>query len=90
TATPSPRSVYAFLSTLTIGFLSSALVLPAILLWSRCAIAQVTSDGTTNTIVNPNGNNFTILNGIEKGNNLFHSFNNFSVPTGAWARFDLI
>ncbi|MHC5732502.1 MAG: two-partner secretion domain-containing protein, partial [Nostoc sp.] len=64
------------------GFLSSALLLPA--------IAQVTSDGTTNTIVNQSGNNFTILNGIEKGNNLFHSFNNFSVPTGAWARFDLI
>ncbi|AVH63821.1 two-partner secretion domain-containing protein [Nostoc sp. 'Peltigera membranacea cyanobiont' N6] len=73
---------YAFLSTLTIGFLSSALVLPA--------IAQVTSDGTTNTIVNQSGNNFNILNGIDKGNNLFHSFSNFSVPTGAWARFDLI
>ncbi|WP_442937268.1 two-partner secretion domain-containing protein [Nostoc sp.] len=73
---------YAFLSTLTIGFLSSALLLPA--------IAQVTSDGTTNTIVNPNGNNFTILNGIQKGNNLFHSFSNFSVPTSGSARFDLI
>ncbi len=80
---------YAFLSTFTIGFLSSV-VLPAILLWSRCAIAQVTSDGTKNTIVNQSGNNFTILNGIEKGNNLFHSFNNFSVPTGGSARFDLI
>ncbi|WP_335110949.1 S-layer family protein [Nostoc sp.] len=77
-----PRSVYAFLSTLTIGFLSSALVLPA--------IAQVTSDSTTNTIVNPNANNFTILNGIEKGNNLFHSFSNFSVPTGGSANFNLI
>ena len=77
-----PRSVYAFLSTVTIGFLSSALVLPA--------IAQVTSDGTTNTIVNPSGNNFTILNGIEKGNNLFHSFSNFSVPTGGSATFNLI
>ncbi|MEH2320342.1 S-layer family protein [Nostoc sp.] len=50
----------------------------------------MTSDGTTNTIVNPNSNNFTILNGIQKGNNLFHSFNNFSVPTGGSARFDLI
>ncbi|MEH1935817.1 MAG: S-layer family protein [Nostoc sp.] len=79
-----------FLSTLTIGFLSSALVLPAILLWSRCAIAQVTSDGTTNTTINQSGNNFTILNGIEKGNNLFHSFNNFSVPTGGSANFNLI
>lgn len=46
-------------------------------------------DGTTNTIVNPNGNNFTILNGIQKGNNLFHSFSNFSVPTGGSATFDL-
>ncbi|MEH2360505.1 filamentous hemagglutinin N-terminal domain-containing protein, partial [Nostoc sp.] len=89
-ATPSPRSVYAFLSTFTIGFLSYGMVLPAILLWSRCAIAQVTSDGTNNTIVNQSGNNFTILNGIEKGNNLFHSFSNFSVPTGGSARFDLI
>ncbi|MDF5738720.1 MULTISPECIES: S-layer family protein [unclassified Nostoc] len=88
TATPSPRSVYAFLSTLTIGFLSSV-VLPAILLWSRCAIAQVTSDGTTNTLVNQSGNNFIILNGIEKGNNLFHSFTNFSVPTNGSATFDL-
>ncbi|MEH2357212.1 S-layer family protein [Nostoc sp.] len=62
----------------------------AILPWSGSANAQVTSDGTTNTIVNPNTNNFTILNGIEKGNNLFHSFSNFSVPTGGSARFDLI
>ncbi|WZI66583.1 MAG: filamentous hemagglutinin N-terminal domain-containing protein [Gloeotrichia echinulata IR180] len=51
---------------------------------------QLTPFGTTNTIVNPNGNNFTILNGIEKGNNLFHSFSNFSVPNGGSASFDLI
>ncbi|MEH2024400.1 S-layer family protein [Nostoc sp.] len=77
-----PRSVYAFLFILTTGLFTPGMMLRA--------IAQVTSDGTTNTIVNPNGNNFTILNGIEKGNNLFHSFSNFSVPTGAWATFDLI
>ncbi|QIR41683.1 filamentous hemagglutinin N-terminal domain-containing protein [Tolypothrix sp. PCC 7910] len=53
------------------------------------AIGQVTSDGTTNTQVNANGNNFNILNGINKGNNLFHSFSNFSVPTGGSATFDL-
>ncbi|MEA5513411.1 S-layer family protein [Nodularia sp. UHCC 0506] len=53
------------------------------------AMAQVTSDGTTNTIVNPNGNNFDILNGINQGNNLFHSFSNFSIPTGGSATFDL-
>ncbi|MEH2320340.1 S-layer family protein [Nostoc sp.] len=50
----------------------------------------MTSDGTTNTIVNQSGNNFTIINGIEKGNNLFHSFSNFSVPTGGSANFNLI
>ncbi|MBD2772901.1 S-layer family protein [Iningainema sp. BLCCT55] len=54
------------------------------------AMAQVTSDGTTNTTVNPNGNNFTIINGTEKGSNLFHSFSNFSVPTGGSATFDLV
>ncbi|MDZ8260529.1 S-layer family protein [Nostoc sp. ChiQUE01b] len=56
----------------------------------RSAIAQVTSDGTINTSINQSGNNFTILNGIDKGNNLFHSFSNFSVPTGGSATFDLI
>ncbi|MEH2247748.1 S-layer family protein [Nostoc sp.] len=68
-------------------FILSGLLTPGIM---RSAIAQVTSDGTTNTTVNPNGNNFNILNGIEKGNNLFHSFNNFSVPTGGSATFNLI
>ncbi|WP_250855295.1 filamentous hemagglutinin N-terminal domain-containing protein, partial [Anabaena sp. PCC 7938] len=71
-------------------------MLTAIFLWSCGAmakptvgIAQVTSDGTTNTIVNQSGNNFNILNGIDKGNNLFHSFSNFSIPTGSSATFDL-
>ncbi|AKG24396.1 filamentous hemagglutinin [Calothrix sp. 336/3] len=53
-------------------------------------VAQVASDGTTKTIVNPNSNIFTIINGTAKGNNLFHSFSNFSVPTGSEARFDLV
>jgi filamentous hemagglutinin family protein len=79
----------AFLLILTTGLFTPGIMLRAILLWSGCANAQVTSDGTNNTIVNQSGNNFNILNGIEKGNNLFHSFSNFSVPTGAWATFDL-
>ncbi|MGM3307457.1 two-partner secretion domain-containing protein [Anabaena sp. WFMT] len=65
------------------GILIGGMIFPA------NANAQVTSDGTTNTLVNPSGNNFNILNGIEKGNNLFHSFSNFSVPTGGSASFDL-
>ncbi|MEA5580047.1 S-layer family protein [Nodularia harveyana UHCC-0300] len=64
------------------GILAGGIIFPA--------NAQVTSDGTTNTLVNQNGNNFNILNGIEKGNNLFHSFSNFSLPTGSSATFNLI
>ncbi len=74
--------VIPFLLILTSGLFTSGMLLPA--------TAQVISDGTTNTIINQSGNNFTILNGINKGNNLFHSFSNFSVPTGDSATFDLI
>ncbi|WP_019507914.1 filamentous hemagglutinin N-terminal domain-containing protein [Pleurocapsa sp. PCC 7319] len=52
-------------------------------------IAQVTPDGTTNTTVNPDGsNNFTIENGDRAGGNLFHSFDQFSVPNGGSAIFN--
>ncbi len=69
----------AFLS----GFLGTLLTW-GIMLPARC---EVLSDGTTNTTVNTNGNNFTILNGIQKGNNLFHSFKEFSIPRGGSATF---
>ncbi len=70
----------AFFSGLISGFLTSGIVLPA--------AAQVTSDNTTNTTVNLNGNNFKIINGIQKGSNLFHSFKEFSIPTGSEAVFN--
>ncbi|MGB3638970.1 MAG: filamentous hemagglutinin N-terminal domain-containing protein [Rivularia sp. (in: cyanobacteria)] len=69
----------AFLSGLISGLLTSGIVLPV--------VAQVTSDGTTNTTVTSSGNNFNILNGIQKGNNLFHSFGEFSLPTGSSVTF---
>ena len=53
-----------------------------------CAIAQVTSDGTTNTVVNTNDNNYNISQGDRAGNNLFHSFTEFSLPDGGIASFD--
>lgn len=74
-----------FISVLTTGFITSGMILPVV-----AQVAQVASDGTTNTTVNSIGNNFTILNGIDKGNNLFHSFSNFSIPTGGSAKFDLV
>ncbi|MEA5549933.1 S-layer family protein [Anabaena cylindrica UHCC 0172] len=74
------------LNSLCLGLMSGILIGGMIF----PANAQVTSDGTTHTIVNQSANNFNILNGTEKGNNLFHSFSNFSVPTGGSATFDLI
>ena len=58
-------------------------------LWSNPALAQISADGTTNTTVNPDGSgNFTIEQGDRAGNNLFHSFGNFSVPTNGSAFFN--
>jgi filamentous hemagglutinin family protein len=52
------------------------------------AIAQVIPDGTLSTTVTQSGNNFTITNGNQVGSNLFHSFSQFSVPTGSSAYFN--
>ncbi|MDJ0532431.1 MAG: filamentous hemagglutinin N-terminal domain-containing protein [Xenococcaceae cyanobacterium MO_207.B15] len=52
------------------------------------AIAQVTADGTTNTTVSADGNNFTIQDGDRAGNNLFHSFRDFSILNRGSAFFD--
>jgi filamentous hemagglutinin family protein len=50
--------------------------------------AQVIPDGTTSTTVNQDGNNFTIEQGDRVGDHLFHSFNEFSVPTSGSAAFN--
>jgi large exoprotein involved in heme utilization and adhesion len=50
--------------------------------------AQVIPDGTTSTTVNQDGNNFTIEQGDRVGDNLFHSFNQFSLPTLGSAAFN--
>ncbi|AVH65180.1 beta strand repeat-containing protein [Nostoc sp. 'Peltigera membranacea cyanobiont' N6] len=70
---------------LTIGMM---LPLGAILLGSKSTNAQVTPDSTLNTSVSQNGNNFTITNGNRVGNNLFHSFSQFSVPNNGSAFFN--
>ena len=51
-------------------------------------LAQVTSDGTVNTQVNESGNISEITGGETRGSNLFHSFQDFSVPTGNEAFFN--
>ncbi|MGK7894243.1 MAG: filamentous hemagglutinin N-terminal domain-containing protein [Xenococcus sp. (in: cyanobacteria)] len=52
------------------------------------AMAQVIPDGTTSTTVDVNGNDLTINQGDRAGGNLFHSFVEFSVPSGAGAFFN--
>jgi len=51
--------------------------------------AQVSSDGSlpTPTVVNANGNQYTITGGTQAGANLFHSFSRFSVPNNGAAIF---
>jgi filamentous hemagglutinin family protein len=54
---------------------------------SDVSLAQVTSDGTVNTQVNQNGNAAEITGGETRGDNLFHSFQDFSVGTSDAASF---
>jgi filamentous hemagglutinin family protein len=56
---------------------------------SPAALAQISSDGTLSTNVTTSDNrHFTIHNGSRAGNNLFHSFGEFSVPTNGSAIFN--
>jgi filamentous hemagglutinin family protein len=49
--------------------------------------AQITPDDTVNTQTQQEDNNVDITGGEREGNNLFHSFEEFSIPTGEAANF---
>lgn len=57
-------------------------------LYATPLLAQVTPDGTVNTQVNQNENVAEITGGETRGDNLFHSFQDFSVGTGNEAFFN--
>lgn len=50
---------------------------------------SITGDGTLGTnVTSPDNLNYTITDGSRTGDNLFHSFNQFSIPTGGSAFFN--
>ena len=73
----------------TIGALFLAALPWGLLPLALPAAAQITPDATLpqNSIVTPNGDTFAIEGGTLRGDRLFHSFGEFSVPTGMTAAF---
>ena len=70
-----------------------SLLLGRIFLPVTVSAQGVTSDGTLSTkVTSPDNLNFTITNGNQpnSGANLFHSFSQFSLPTGGSATFNLV
>ncbi|MFP4296848.1 MAG: filamentous hemagglutinin N-terminal domain-containing protein [Spirulinaceae cyanobacterium] len=73
-----------FIDLKTVGFAGIILSL----LTSFPVQAQITSAGDlTGTTVNLNGNTYEITGGTVAGNNQFHSFSQFNLPTGDVADF---
>jgi filamentous hemagglutinin family protein len=58
-------------------------------LWAMPSWAQISPDASLGSrVVTTDRLNFTIEDGSRAGNNLFHSFSQFSIPTGGSANFN--
>ena len=75
-------------SIVSSSIVSSSIVFTLVWGITEGAIAQVVPDSTLGTQVTQSGGSFNINNGMRSGNNLFHSFSQFSVPTGGSAIFN--
>ena len=63
-------------------FQTGLVILCCVCITGKAGYTQVTSDDTVNTQVNQNGKIAEITGGETRGNNLFHSFQDFSVTAG--------
>ena len=80
-------------SIFRLSCLAGCLFLGHLSLTYSVSAQSVTADGTlSTTVTSPDNLNFTITNGNQpnSGANLFHSFSQFSVPTGGSATFNLV
>ncbi len=73
-----------------LGMAVGGAMVGAIALGANSAVAQMTPDATlpNNSTVTVNGNTFNINGGTQAGRNLFHSFQQFSLPTENTASFN--
>lgn len=73
---------------LNLKVIKALVLLGASFLFSTEVTAQIIPDGSTSTTVTTEGSRDIIRDGETAGNNLFHSFNDFSIPNGGEAFFD--
>ena len=73
-----------------LDLVSFVAITSAIAFWTNCTIAQITPDATlpNNSRVTTRDNLRLIEGGTQAGSNLFHSFQQFSLPTGSTVYFN--